>query len=128
VSLSNSFKSVAPEINPRLLASILAEDRPASLDDNDDATGKMFEVAGHARTKHSRSWKVEVTMGFRSPFVNWPRQSNLLGHYAMDTSSRAVLGLEKKRNECIRNLCVAGSVEGRKPRQGTFAWGSNDKR
>jgi hypothetical protein len=39
----------------------------------------------------------------------------------MDTSSKAVLGLGK-RNECIRNLCVAGNVEGRKP------MGSNDKR
>jgi len=37
----------------------------------------------------------------------------------MITSSKAVLGLEK-RNECIRNLCVAGSVEGRKT--GAFAW------
>jgi len=35
----------------RLLASFLAEDQPASFDDNDDATGKMFEVAGRARTK-----------------------------------------------------------------------------
>jgi len=46
----------------------------------------------------------------------------------MDTSSKAVLGLEKKRNEYIRNLYVAGSVEGRKPRQGDFCMGSNDKK
>jgi hypothetical protein len=37
----------------RLLASFLAEDQPASFDDNDDATGEMFEVGGRARTKHS---------------------------------------------------------------------------
>jgi hypothetical protein len=66
-----------PCIKPRLLASILAEDRLASFDDNNGATGKMFKVAGRARTKSIlEAGKLGLQWGSEAPFINRPRQSN----------------------------------------------------
>ena len=77
------------------------------FDGNDDATGKMFEVAGRSKTKHSLSWKAGVMYNRSRSSIPQRPPDYLNKAVSDDTSGKAAFGSGKAR--CMTPLrCQQG--------------------
>jgi hypothetical protein len=107
-----------------LLASVLAIWRKTDwllFDGNDDATGKMFEVAGRSKTKHSLSWKAGVMYNRSQSSIPQRPPDNLNTAVSDDTSGKAAW--ESPMHE---TLYVVGRGTAQ-PKDGDFRMRPNEK-